>query len=137
QDGLGGLAALRRRLEAGEELYVRNIPNARVTATLRAVEALDNPGRFATVGELRESLSNAPEEGIDPEQLLRMGRELSYRVALSWADHDADGRFDVVFKSMASGEETPQDPPALEIMTRHPWSHYANDPLQGAFARQM
>ena len=121
---------------------LRGVPNERVISEARAAELLGAQESTATAVELRER--SAAERGVNPEDLWTLGAELGYRVEIGWADSSPTGEYDVTFAC--------QEPPTREgsngsggslfIQPLHsgpvrPWSHYANNPLQGAFTRKL
>ncbi|HEU4711739.1 MAG TPA: amino acid adenylation domain-containing protein [Pyrinomonadaceae bacterium] len=71
-------------------------------------------------------------DGIDPEDLYRLGEELSYRVHLSWARHGADGSFDVAFTQSSRAVAFP-----IELDVAKSLDDYVNHPLRGRQARQL
>jgi amino acid adenylation domain-containing protein/non-ribosomal peptide synthase protein (TIGR01720 family) len=78
-----GLVALADDLRAGHGvLRVSGVPNARLTADLAALAAVDG--------------GPAPEAGVDPEDVRALAEGAGYRVALTWTAGAADGRFDAV-----------------------------------------
>jgi acyl carrier protein len=69
--------------------------------------------------------------------LWALGDGLSYEVHLSWARHDADGSFDVLFRRRAGARDAaavqfPSEPDGAKAL-----SVYANRPLLGKQARQL
>ncbi|MEU6482647.1 amino acid adenylation domain-containing protein [Streptomyces sp. NPDC046887] len=102
-DDVKSLAALRVRLEGGRPagLRVTGVPNARTAAEAAAARAL-LAGEDLT--HLRQA--HAGTEGVDPEDLARLGAELGYRTALTWTDDDADGRLDALFLAPSVGSPT-------------------------------
>ncbi|HVR95695.1 MAG TPA: non-ribosomal peptide synthase/polyketide synthase, partial [Thermoanaerobaculia bacterium] len=139
QEGLS-LETLRRRLDAERPaaLGVRGVPNRRVAEMAEAARLLFAADGPATAARLRERAAAAGEEGIEPQAVWDLARQLSYDVELGWAAPEREGRFDVVLRRR--GMEAPGLAawlPAPEPPAAQPWSAYANDPLQGRFARQV
>ena len=140
RDGLS-LAGLRERLieDAPEWLGLTHVPNARVIAAARVMELMEGEEVPETVKELRDAL--VKEEGIEPDELWRLSEDLPYAVELSWARSDAQGSYDVLLKqrSRAGTDESAvavaQFPE--ETIRVKSWSYYANNPLQGIFARRL
>jgi amino acid adenylation domain-containing protein len=147
------LEAIRRRLTATEPemLGLRNVANARTSEAARAFETLerltaqraDEPERPANVGEFKEMLRQTEEKGLDPQELWALGDEFSYQVYIDWAEQSPDGRFDVLFKrpsqaqSEAGGDSDSGFIFPHDNTRRKAWSEYANNPLQGKFARYL
>jgi amino acid adenylation domain-containing protein len=112
-------------------LRIANVPNARVTAAVKAAELLSVVDKFPTAGQLQKAVEKVEDLGVDPEAWYAL--EVPYNVNISWSTSDSQGRYDVVF---ARGEtrdlvrETRSD-------NLRPWRSYANNPLQGKVARQL
>ena len=86
-------------------------------------------------GELKDGVKEVPRDGIEPEDLWGLARELSYRVDISLASGYRDGSYDAVFRSAQV-----HDLPALSWGSddvQKPWSAYANNPLQEKLGRRM
>jgi amino acid adenylation domain-containing protein len=147
------LEALRQRLTATqpETLGLRNVTNARTSEAARAFEMLerlaaqrsDKPESPANVGEFREILRQSEGKGLDPQEMWALGVECSYQAHISWAQQSPDGRFDVLFKrpSQAQSKMVEESDGVVifphDITRRKEWSEYANNPLQGKFARYL
>ncbi|MEG4805075.1 amino acid adenylation domain-containing protein [Microcoleus sp. ARI1-B5] len=112
-------------------LRIANVPNARVTAAVKAAELLSVVDKFATAGQLQKALEKLDDLGVDPEAWYAL--EVPYNVNIAWSNSDSEGRYDVVF---ARGEtrdfvrETRSD-------NLRPWRSYANNPLQAKAARKL
>ncbi|UNU23116.1 non-ribosomal peptide synthetase [Microcoleus vaginatus] len=112
-------------------LIIANVPNARVTAAVKAAELLYVVDKFPTAGQLQKAVEKVEDLGVDPEAWYAL--EVPYNVNISWSNSDSQGRYDVVF---ARGEtrdfvrETRSD-------NLRPWRSYANNPLQGKVARKL
>ncbi len=116
--------------EAPESLVVRGIANARTWREARLLRWAR--GGDGTVGRIRETISNAPPEGIDPEELWRMAGDLPFSVEIECAGDGADGAFDALFTRGAPGAFPREDdapPPGKRLL--------ANDPLRGRLARRL
>jgi SAM-dependent methyltransferase/acyl carrier protein len=134
-------AELRRRLaqHESETLALTNVANARLVLPVRIVEMLAAPNAPQAVGELRELLRAAKDDGIDPEELYRLGNELSYEVHLNWARHNADGSFDVFFRRITDAETCVPTVAHFPIESAcvKSLNDYVNHPLRGKQARQF
>ncbi|MEG4104999.1 amino acid adenylation domain-containing protein [Microcoleus sp. S13_C5] len=112
-------------------LRIANVPNARITAAVKAAELLSVVDKFPTAGQLQKAVEKVDNLGVDPEAWYAL--EVPYNVNISWSNSDSQGRYDVVF---ARGEtrdfvrETRSD-------NLRPWRSYANNPLQGKVARKL
>jgi amino acid adenylation domain-containing protein len=144
------LEVIRRRLtaDAPETLGLRHVTNARTSEAARAFETLErltagSPESPANVGELKEMLRQVEEKSLDPQELWALGDELSYQVYIDWAEQSSDGRFDVLFKrqsqAQAKAGEGVEDVLIFphDLTRRKTWGAYANNPLQGKFARHL
>ena len=76
-------------------LAIANVPNARLSFERELLRMLVSEKDELTVAELK---SAALETGIDPEDLHALSSELPYEVSISWARHQDDGSFDVLFQ---------------------------------------
>jgi len=136
------LLAVRQLLEetAPEIVGFRRVLNARLLADVRIVEWLASDAGPATVGELREVFRNIHGEGVEPEELWALGKELSYAVDIRWSGTGTDGCFDVMFRRctpVGTGMvKTVVDFPGETVRLR-PWSAYANSLLQGKIAQEL
>jgi amino acid adenylation domain-containing protein len=86
----GDLAAVERFLtaETPDRLRVTGVPDARLAGELAAVRALDEGDSAAALAALDRR------DGVDPEDLHRVGERAGYRVAVTWA---AAGELEAVF----------------------------------------
>lgn len=130
-----GLEALRRTLaEQGPAwLGIRAVPNARTAKETKFLASLvAGQLRGRTVGQLRSQAEEGDTAGVEPEDLIALGRDLGYQVEVSWANCDREGRFDVRFGR--SGESVPAWPksPGGES-----WDTYANNPARAAAGRHL
>ncbi|HEX8847824.1 MAG TPA: methyltransferase, partial [Pyrinomonadaceae bacterium] len=136
------VADIRRLLrEKGPEtLRLAHVPNARVFKSVKALELLRSEEPPETVGQLRDILGKVQNNGVDPEDLWSLSHDLPYEVEISWASASADGSFDSSFtrssKVWAGSGESLRDSIRIPVHSE-PWSQYANNPLQGRFARKL
>ncbi|MEG4111359.1 MULTISPECIES: amino acid adenylation domain-containing protein [unclassified Microcoleus] len=112
-------------------LRIANVPNARVTAAVKATELLSVVDKFPTAGQLQKAVEKVEDLGVDPE--LWYALEVPYKVNISWSNSDSQGRYDVVF---ARGE-TRDFVPETRSDNLRPWRSYANNPLQAKAARKL
>ncbi|MER6799731.1 condensation domain-containing protein, partial [Amycolatopsis mediterranei] len=112
----GDLGAVERFLaaETPERLRVTAIPDARLAGELAAVRALDTGDAEAALAALDRR------DGVDPEDLYRLGERAGYRVAVTLAAEG--GELEAVF---SRGEDGPAYRPVRPTGT--PGS-YANNP---------
>ncbi|HAM73536.1 MAG TPA: hypothetical protein DCM86_18035, partial [Verrucomicrobiales bacterium] len=133
------LGEIRRRLaeDRPAALGIARVPSLRVASECRLVEWLSSGDLPATAGALREALAQEHREGFSPGELIRLGEELGYRVQVRWSTGGGAAEVDVVY---CRGDEgfcggwfaQPGEPGMLR-----PPGVYANNPLQGVFARRL
>jgi len=112
-------------------LRIANVPNARVTAAVKAAELLSVVDKFPTAGQLQKAVEKVEDLGVDPEVWYAL--EVPYNVNISWSNSDSQGRYDVVF---ARGE-TRDFVPETRRDNLRPWRSYSNNPLQAKAARKL
>ena len=135
-----GLNELLHR-EQPEVLGVTAVPNARLAAAVKTVAALDGEERTLTVAELRTRVSEADDAGVEPEEFWQLSDELPYVVDLGWANHGAEGAYEVVFRRRdsvwAQLPESELELFPIEAPVHRRWSEYATHPLQRRLAQQL
>ncbi|MBV9386823.1 MAG: amino acid adenylation domain-containing protein [Chroococcidiopsidaceae cyanobacterium CP_BM_ER_R8_30] len=138
-------------------LKITQIPNARISAAMQAVQWLENGEAPETVEEFRAQTLAL---GVDPEALRSLIKELPYTIHLSWSASSA-GYYDALFihnlhkqqptfpicvhlRSSAFANLTCADSFTQSTSlspTRHsktsPWQRYANNPLQAKLAAHL
>jgi len=128
------MPALRQRLLENKPkmLGLARVPNARLADEVTNLEILASDTAPATIGELRETLKNAPKlVAVDPEEFWQMREELFYDVDICWSNER--GCFDVIFRRRESDDTNgalngwPIFP--AEQSQRKPWSQYGNRPV--------
>ncbi|MCA1568066.1 MAG: amino acid adenylation domain-containing protein [Acidobacteria bacterium] len=134
------LDALRRRVaeERPPALGLTRVPNARLSAEVRALELLSDEENSYTASELRRIVNEHGAPGVDPEDLYALASELDYGLEISWARHGADGRFDVLLRAHDATHAIDATAafPAPESRAGN-WKEYANNPLRRALAREL
>jgi acyl-CoA synthetase (AMP-forming)/AMP-acid ligase II/acyl carrier protein len=126
------LEALKTMVRSGPtSLRVTGIPNARVSAPLAALRALQTRSPADRLGEIAAGRSFAP-SGIDPEDVRAL--DPNYEVAIEWSAAGA-GNFDAVFRlgtaagaAVAPKEITPAESQRDLDPTSADFSTYANRP---------
>ncbi|MFE1744009.1 amino acid adenylation domain-containing protein [Coleofasciculus sp. H7-2] len=117
-----------------EILGITEIPNARLVAEMKNLELLAETDGGETVANLRKFLRESDTEyGIEPEDILALGQDLSYCIHLNYSGE----HYDIVFvqKTLASPDKVPG---FLETSGKaKPWKNYANNPLQGKLTREL
>ncbi|MGH9179320.1 MAG: amino acid adenylation domain-containing protein, partial [Acidimicrobiales bacterium] len=133
-DGLGGLdgRALEHFLRDRHPgpVGLLGVPNARVAGPVRALQLLRQPQPPRTAAEVAGAATGAG--GVDPEELIRAGERLGYRVVCSWAGGDPTGAFDAA--CLPSG---PSRPVVVFPHRPRPRGPLANDPMAGRRAGRL
>jgi amino acid adenylation domain-containing protein len=124
-----------------EALSITGVPNARTLTDIKAVELLAKAGPLTTVGELREAVLEACSgtNGVNPQHMWSLGRDLLYDVDICWAASDVQGCYDVEFRrptAEAICEEVAATPDRKDVVVRS-WSQYANNPLQSQSTEKL
>ena len=121
-------------------LEIRRVPNARVLADVKAVELLNRHDTAYTAGELREALSSAEMNGVDPERIWTLIESLPYTINIRWSDSD-DSSFDVVLRRSTTTTSDFSASTFADIWdaprAHKPLSAYANNPLHGMLSRKL
>jgi len=123
-----------------ESISLRDVPNARVQTESRILQWLANATETETVGDLRKTLAELQQDGIDPEQWWSLSSELFYDIDVSWSAGRVDGGYDVVCRRRpTAGVEESNTIVSLfaEPVHTKSWSDYANNPLQARLTRRL
>jgi len=112
-------------------LRIAHVPNARVTAAVKAAELLSVVDKIPTAGQLQKAVEKLDDLGVDPEAWYDL--EVPYNVNISWSNSDSQGRYDVVF----SRGKTRDFVREIRGDKLRPWRFYANNPLQAKAARKL
>jgi amino acid adenylation domain-containing protein len=129
--------SVRRQLVEERPLHITlyGVPNARVLAAVEAAERLAEPGGL-TAADVAAAAAGA--RGVEPEDFWSLGEELAYAVDVRWTDSTADGSYEVWLRRRDASREAVSERPTERPRSVHrPWSSYANNPLQGQFARRL
>jgi SAM-dependent methyltransferase/acyl carrier protein len=137
-DGLRSLLAEKQP----RALYIKNVPDARVLADVRAAELLAGGEAPSSVRQFRESLSDLAGAGVDPEDVWALCEEAGYETDLRLSDSSAAGCFDIL---LARDRQSLPDPSyAPETLHLDPASRravslglYANNPLRKVVTDQL
>jgi amino acid adenylation domain-containing protein len=129
----GGLERLKQFVDTSraDALTIRNLPNARVSKAVTALNVLRGDDESNSVAELRDVSRESA--GIDPEQVWALGESLGYVADITWSENDP-GSFDVTFRR-------PNIAATLDHKDRgdtYPaWEKYANNPIRSDQARKL
>ncbi|BAZ19381.1 non-ribosomal peptide synthase (plasmid) [Kalymmatonema gypsitolerans NIES-4073] len=135
-------ASIRELLQttSAEILGLRHIPNARLETEIKTIRWLASNDGPETVGEWRSFLQQQSIVGIDPEELWSLSEQLPFEIEINWLEASADGSYNVIFRRHSQQElaELPaQVVTEKDTVTLKPWSHYANQPLQGKVSQKL
>ncbi|MDY6804445.1 MAG: amino acid adenylation domain-containing protein [Cyanobacteriota bacterium] len=126
QDNLSVAAVRQQLLETSPEmLVVTEVPNARVSADLRAVELLASSECPETAGELRASITPF---GIEAEDWWQLQSEVGYRVSVTWSGNGTLGCYDVIFVREDTNIIADRATVSPQENQLQPWNAYANIP---------
>ncbi len=129
----GGLERLKQLVadSRADALTIRNLPNARVSDAVTALNAIRGDDESNSVAELRDVTRES--SGIDPEQVWALGESLGYVADITWSENDS-GSFDVTFRraniaATLDHKDRGDTYPA--------WEKYANNPVRSDQARKL
>ncbi|HUR45837.1 MAG TPA: amino acid adenylation domain-containing protein [Candidatus Saccharimonadales bacterium] len=115
-------------------VYVKNIPNARISSDIALAQLLSIPTCPPTVESLRLAIQNGVDgKAIDPEEFWTMGKDLPFEVQVEWANDLACYNVFFVSKRASAGRRMR---PAEEPGVFQAWSAYANNPIRNASTRK-
>ncbi len=133
------MESVRRRLvdELPTDLTLYGVPNARVLSAVGTADRLAEPSGL-TAGADAAAAAGIGEQGIEPEDFWSLGEELAYAVDVRWADSASDGSYEVwLHRRDVTGKAVAERSPERPQSVHRPWATYANNPLQGQFARRL
>jgi len=124
-----------------EVLGMVNVPNARLAFEKELLRMLATEKGERTAAELKSAIDESLDAGIDPEELHALSSELPYAVSISWARHQDDGSFDVLFQRVTEDEARPVMRQSFSFpepdISKLSWNDYANNPRRETFAQQL
>ncbi|HEY8228438.1 MAG TPA: amino acid adenylation domain-containing protein [Pyrinomonadaceae bacterium] len=114
-------------------LVIRDVPNARIDAAVRAHSLLQGQDELETVATLRDIIAVVSTNGaVEPEHVWTLGEELGYVVEITFPQSGVPDNFDAVFRQGAPVElstETDGMPST--------WHKYANKPVRSDLVREL
>lgn len=123
------------RERSPELLALAGVPNGRLQADSQAQTLLTGVATLETVGDLRRQMQ-LDGSAVDPEAFWELGRELGYRVNLTWATDSRSGDYDVLFLRQSLPPVSVAGQPTLPDKL-HPPTHYANNSLQRVITHKL
>ena len=132
------MVALRRFLRdtQPQAFGLRRVPDARVSEEMNAIGLLDRPTAAETVGELRDTLRDLPQQGLNPEDVWGLQEELPYSVQVFWWGNGVPA-WNYVFSRIAETGTGSRYVPEFNGATPDSWQSCANNPLLGTFAGKL
>jgi amino acid adenylation domain-containing protein len=117
-------------------LAIEGVPNRRLAREFELLRILDEAAtQSGSVGDLRGKLEQQKLEGIEPEDLYDLAKELGYQAKVSWARQQKDGIYDVVFCAKDSQNALfSLKEPGYHLSD---WWKYGNKPLNGHLSLQL
>lgn len=134
KDGLS-LSAVSQILEnkQPEILGIKGVPNARLVKRVKLLELIKN-NQTATVKELKTTLDELEQDGIEPDDWWNLSNDLPYKVRINWSSSGAKDCYDVLF---VKGDCLVSYSPSMSPPQVKPWTDYANDPLQAEVEHKL
>ncbi|MEW5983048.1 MAG: non-ribosomal peptide synthase/polyketide synthase [Acidobacteriota bacterium] len=110
-----------------QRLGLRRVPNARLRDERAMLIWLRQAEATATVAAFHRRQPELAPDGLDPEQLWRVGAEHGFVVRVVPDEGSLEGSYSAVFLPQAA----PAPPPRPQnTLPQRPWSAYANNPLR-------
>ena len=135
KDNLTIAAICQKLLETSPEiLVVKQVPNARIWANVKATELLANPDCPETVEELRQQITT---EGIEPEDWWDCQAKVTYKINITWSGNGGDGYYDVIFVREDSNIIADSSIIDSRQIPLQPWSTYANQTYNSSQSSQL
>jgi SAM-dependent methyltransferase/alpha-ketoglutarate-dependent taurine dioxygenase len=133
----GGLEKLKQTIAVADApaLTIRNVPNARVSEAVAALNVLRGDDACETVAELRDVARKGGAASIDPEDVWAQSDSLGYVAEITWSEIDA-GSFDL---NLHRPNVEIADPSNLQDGGHAPvaWEKFANNPSRADQARKL
>ncbi|MDJ0730271.1 MAG: amino acid adenylation domain-containing protein [Crocosphaera sp.] len=116
-----------------EILGIQGVPNARLVKRVKLLELIEN-NPTATVKELKTTLAELEENGIEPDDWWNLSKEFPYKITISWSGSGAKDCYDVLF---LHSDSSVSYFPSMNLPPVKPWTDYANDPLQAEVEHKL
>jgi ubiquinone/menaquinone biosynthesis C-methylase UbiE len=120
-------------------LALKNIPNARLHNDVAAMKEIRTSDLTRTVAEVKESVAQTAAQGVHPQAISSMARDMGFSLDWSWTGAQPDGRFDALFHRIpreATGSEPVvawPKPPTVSVN----FAHHSNTPGQTNLAGKL
>jgi amino acid adenylation domain-containing protein len=137
------LPRLRQLLQdsASDVLRISSVPDARLEPEVKALKLLSGNNGIGNVGDLRGILQAMRGDGLDPENICALERDLPYLIEFHWAGSEVDDGYDLLAQRRGGMSSVPN----VELLpvvaprkgSRKIWKEYANCPLQALVRRRL
>jgi SAM-dependent methyltransferase len=137
----GGLtvAELVSRFDARQlaSVTITDVQNRRLARDLAGVRRLRSADDRQTVGDIRRSMTETTDWGIDPEDFWKLSETRLHDVRVGWSPHSADGHFDVALVARDRLSGAPLLRRTANAASASHRRRLATDPLEVAFMQQL
>jgi SAM-dependent methyltransferase len=116
---------------------IPDVPNRRLTNDLAAVRRLRSADDRQLVGDIRRSVVEGTDPGIDPEEFWKLADTQGHDIRIGWSPHSPDGHFDVVLVARDRISASPSPHRGTRGVSESPRGHLATDPLAVTFMQQL
>ncbi|PSB45112.1 non-ribosomal peptide synthetase, partial [Chamaesiphon polymorphus] len=121
-----------------EAIGIKHIPNARLQKEVALVSLLANSDDRETIGQLRNTLQQQEQVGLEPENLWGLSDRFPYTVDINWSSTGGNGCYDAISIGNKSKVGSARIFPKVEINNEvKAWSNYANNPLKQESNRHL
>jgi amino acid adenylation domain-containing protein len=129
------VSAIRQLLLDKEPQYLRlqRVSNPRLLREIQILQWMVEGKLSQTVANLRHTLQNSPNLGLEAEDLWKLSQEIPYFVEIIWSGSGEDGYYDVMFRrqTQTRNNDTITIFSALQAKESiRPWQEYGNQRSQ-------
>jgi amino acid adenylation domain-containing protein len=122
------------RTSQPELLTLKNVPNARLNASMKIVEALAGQPHSMKVDAFKALTAGFDRSsGVDPEGVWALEQELPYTVEITWPESGSLDTFDVTCKRHGHAVHEV----SRQVVREPNWTRFANQPLQSEASRDL
>ncbi|HMY17352.1 MAG TPA: amino acid adenylation domain-containing protein, partial [Polyangium sp.] len=131
------LPKLRDLLENNEKggLSIRRVPDRRIARQVTAASLIAAESSSTKVRDVRAKLASMVFDGIEPEDVWRLGDELRVELDVQWSGDDAKDCFDIVVHTPDADDVTPLH--TDEPVPSPRFHDYANNPLRKTMEQML
>ncbi|WP_428243754.1 amino acid adenylation domain-containing protein [Gynuella sp.] len=137
EDDKWNLETLQQKLSQNHPslLKLTSIPNARLTDVSERLRMMAVVDEQSAIDQL--SVISSYSGAVDPQDLYELGRQLGYRLEISWAQADVNGSYDALFIDESSVYNKQVWQWGGEIKQSASLETYANSPLLYKVSQQL